>query len=179
MLARWKGWVLCPCACFPPLQWDLFDWPTVNMLWSGTKPCCWVGWKADPCYCTGEDAIRIPFGWGNKLCNVTDEDVKEHWSQYWSVRNTSNHPSPPRHWAIGHHSLGMISQPVSYPSNSPHNKSISFHFEEKDVMGDCVKGLLVVALSLSIILWVCTRKQSRGGAPPLDQALLWTAYTSH
>ena len=133
MLARWKGWVLCPCACFPPLQWDLFDWPTVNMLWSGTKPCCWVGWKADPCYFTGEDAIRISFGWGNKLCNVTDEDVKEHWSQYWSLRDSNHHWSPSGHWAIDHCSLGTISQAVPCPLNSPPFRSIAFQFGEKEL----------------------------------------------
>ncbi|KAK4816932.1 hypothetical protein QYF61_025428 [Mycteria americana] len=50
-----------------------------------------------------------------------DEDIKQYWSQYGPLRDTT--------------------RPIPHPPNSPPIKSISLQFREKDVVGDHVKGL--------------------------------------
>ena len=42
--------------------------------------------------------------------------------------DTTCHRSPSRCWAIDHHSVGLISQPVLCPSNSPQNPSMYVAF---------------------------------------------------
>ncbi|KAK4832304.1 LOW QUALITY PROTEIN: hypothetical protein QYF61_021703, partial [Mycteria americana] len=67
---------------------------------------------------------------------VIDEDIKQYWSQYGPLRDTTHHLSPSEHWAVDHYLLDVTIQPVPHPLNSPPIKSISLQFREKDVVGD-------------------------------------------
>lgn len=44
----------------------------------------------------------------NPIFNVTDVDIKDYWSQHWSLGETTHHWSSSRHWAIYHHTLVLI-----------------------------------------------------------------------
>jgi len=104
----------------------------------------------------------------NRTVSLVDEDIKEHQSQYRPLRDTTHHWSRSGHWAIDHHSLCTILEPVCHPSNNllikfsgkywwmivldklegllypwrfyDSMKSIPFQFWEMDVVGNCVKG---------------------------------------
>ncbi|KAK4827398.1 LOW QUALITY PROTEIN: hypothetical protein QYF61_017803 [Mycteria americana] len=71
------------------------------------------------------------------IVNVTDEDIKQHWSQYGPLRNTTS---------VDHFPLDVTIQPIPHPLNSPPIKSLSLQFRKKDVVGDRVKGLIEVQI---------------------------------
>ncbi|KAK4825808.1 hypothetical protein QYF61_002413 [Mycteria americana] len=71
---------------------------------------------------------------------VTDEDIKQYWSQYGPLRDTTCHRSPSGHGAIDHCPLDATIQPIPHPPSSPPIKSISLQFREKDVVGDHSPG---------------------------------------
>jgi len=77
---------------------------------------------------------------------VTDEDFKQYWSQYRPQRDTTCHQSSSEHQAVDHYPLAVTIQPIPHPLDSPPIKSMSLQFGEKDVVGDCVKGLTEVQI---------------------------------
>jgi len=130
----------------------------------GTRFCIWICWTSWSSPGPTAWACLILSGWPPFLCacwshhtswchpltsevaldptvNVTDEDIKEHWSQHWPLRDINCHWSPSGQWAIGHHSLSSILQPVPYPLSSLSIKSKLFQFRQKDVNRYHVKGL--------------------------------------
>ncbi|KAK4830182.1 hypothetical protein QYF61_008973 [Mycteria americana] len=82
----------------------------------------------------------------NPTVHVIDEGVKQYWSQYGSLRDTTCHPSPSGHGAVDHYCLDATIQPIPPPPNRPPIKSVSLQFREKDVVGDCVKGLTEIQI---------------------------------
>ena len=72
---------------------------------------------------------------------IIDEDIKQYWSKYGPLRNTTCHWFPSGHWSVDHCPLDVIIQLIPQPNKSLPIKSISLQFREKDVVGDHVKGL--------------------------------------
>ncbi|KAK4828525.1 hypothetical protein QYF61_026947 [Mycteria americana] len=75
---------------------------------------------------------------------VIDEDIKQYWSQYGPLRDTTCHQYPSEHGAVDHYPLDATIQSIPHPLNSPSIRFISLQFREKDVVGDLVKGLTEV-----------------------------------
>jgi len=82
----------------------------------------------------------------NPTVCVTDEDIKQYWSQYRPLRDTTCHHSPSGHEAIDHYPLATTIQPILHPPNSPPIKTISPQCREKDVVGDYVQGLTEIQI---------------------------------
>ncbi|PKU46851.1 solute carrier family 22 member 7- hypothetical protein [Limosa lapponica baueri] len=72
---------------------------------------------------------------------VIGKDIKQYWSQYRPLRDTTYHQSPSGHSAIDHYPLDATIQPIPLPPNCPFIKLIPLQFREKDVVGDHVKDL--------------------------------------
>ena len=82
----------------------------------------------------------------NTAVCVIDEDIKQYWSQYGPLRDTSCHRSSSGHDTVDHYPLDATIQSIPHPPNSLLVKSISFQCREKDVVGDRVKGLTEVQI---------------------------------
>jgi len=71
--------------------------------------------------------------------HVADKGVRQHQSQYQSLRKVTRHWSLLEHQAIDRNILGATIQPVPYPLRGPSVESMSLHFRDKDVVWDSVK----------------------------------------
>ncbi|KAK4828658.1 hypothetical protein QYF61_000376 [Mycteria americana] len=87
----------------------------------------------------------------NPTVLVTNKDVKQHWSQYWPLRNATRHWSPLGHQAVDCNSLSATIQPIPYPPSGPSIKSTSLQFRDKDVMQGSVKCFAQVQLSYCLM----------------------------
>ena len=74
----------------------------------------------------------------NPTVCVTDKDVKQRQSQYWSLRNAICHWSPLGRQAFDRNSLNATIEPVPYPLSRPSISFVSLQFRGKDVMWDSV-----------------------------------------
>ena len=80
----------------------------------------------------------------NPTIYVINEDIKQYWSQYGPQRDSIIYWFPFRHWAIDCNSLDVAIQPIPYPSNIPSIKPVSLQCGGKNVVGDCIKGLIEI-----------------------------------
>ncbi|PKU36192.1 hypothetical protein llap_13505 [Limosa lapponica baueri] len=62
--------------------------------------------------------------------SVANKDVKQYWSQYQPLRNTTHHWLPLGHRAIDRSSLSAAIQPIPYPQSGPSIKSMSLQFRD-------------------------------------------------
>ncbi|PKU41812.1 hypothetical protein llap_7885 [Limosa lapponica baueri] len=68
---------------------------------------------------------------------VSNKDVKQPWSKYLPLRNTTCQWSPLGHQAVDRNALSAAIQPVPYPLSDTSIKSISLQFRDQDVVRDC------------------------------------------
>ena len=80
-------------------------------------------------------------------CYVIDENIKQHWSQYSLLRDTTCHQSPFGHRAIDYYPLDVTIQPIPYPMNKSKIKFLSPQFREKDVVRNHVEGFTEVHIT--------------------------------
>ncbi|KAK4806258.1 hypothetical protein QYF61_013402 [Mycteria americana] len=104
----------------------------------------------------------------NPTVYVVDEDIKQDWSQYGPLRDTTRYWFPLGHWAIDRNSLDAAIQPIPYPLNSPPIKSLSLQFREKDVVGDRDTRPCFHCLCISFLHFSLARRSllSRAGLLP-------------
>ncbi|KAJ7406662.1 hypothetical protein BTVI_64973 [Pitangus sulphuratus] len=91
-------------------------------------------------------------------------DVKQCWSQYLLLRNTTHHWSPLGHPTTGHNSLAATTQPILYPPSGPSIKSMSVQFSDKGVMRDSIKCLAQVQVA-SVALALSTNSITQTQKP--------------
>ena len=136
----------CPNLGLGPCIWPcLTSWGSHRP----TSPACpgLFGWYPVLLVCELHHSAwcHLQTCWGcSQSYHVIDEDIKQYWIQYGPLRDTTCHWSPFGHWAIDHYPLDVTIQPIPYPPNSPHIKSISPQFKEKVIVEDCVKRLIEV-----------------------------------
>ncbi|GAB0185610.1 mitochondrial enolase superfamily member 1 [Grus japonensis] len=82
----------------------------------------------------------------NPTVYVIGEDIKQYWSQYGPLRDITCHRSSSGYQAVDRYPLDVTIQTIPHTLNSPPIKSISLQFREKDVVGDCVKGLTEIQI---------------------------------
>ena len=71
--------------------------------------------------------------------HAVDKDVKQRWSQYWPLKNTTPHWSSLGHQAVYCDFVCATIQSIPYPPSGASIRSMSLHFRDKDVVQDSVK----------------------------------------
>ena len=108
-----------------PVQVTLDDIPSLQHV--GPHHTAW---------CVG----KLAEGALDPTVHVANKDVKQHWSQYRPLRNTTHHWSPLGHRAIDHHSFSETIQPIPSPPSGSSVKPMSLQIRDKDVVQDSVKS---------------------------------------